>query len=165
VNIIIGEKAALYVYLTVGLILLFAATGIHTTVLRRLFKKADIKKVDGMGSNNFEKYVAYLYQAQGYRVKHTGKSGDYGADVIVKKDNKTTVIQVKHLERHVGVAAVQQVHTAVDYLNADIGVIITNSEGFTKEAEQVASRLGIALIGRRELAEMIVRVKSIKLQG
>jgi hypothetical protein len=57
----------------------------------------DAKHLNNLTPEEFEKLVADLLAASGYTdVRVTGGPGDKGVDIIAKRDNETTAIQVKH---------------------------------------------------------------------
>lgn len=48
----------------------------------RYFRLADVNIMDPF---DFEQYVGRLLEQQGYKVKITGKPGDLGVDIVLKK--------------------------------------------------------------------------------
>jgi hypothetical protein len=57
----------------------------------------DAKHLNALTPEEFEKLVADLLGASGYTdVQVTGGPGDKGIDIIARRDNETTAIQVKH---------------------------------------------------------------------
>ncbi len=70
-----------------------------------------------MNGYEFEYYLKKLFKSKNYKVKHTPLSNDQGADLIVEKDNITTVIQAKRYSKPVGNKAVQEVIAAKQYYN------------------------------------------------
>ena len=51
----------------------------------------------------YERYIGYLYEKQGYSVRYTGATdglNDLGRDLIVKKDGQTLIIQCKRWNPH-----------------------------------------------------------------
>ena len=48
-----------------------------------------------MNPQSFEKYVAGIYEKEGYDVTVTPYSGDYGVDVIAEKGGERIAVQVK----------------------------------------------------------------------
>jgi len=113
----------------------------------------DIDKMDGL---QFEFYLRALFKELGYKTMVTKGSNDFGADLIIKKNNKTIVIQAKRYKykRNVGIDAVQQIYTAIPYYKANKGWIITNSY-YTKNAKKLASVCGIKLFDRKKLVQFI----------
>src|SRR5690349_11886876 len=77
---------------------------------RRALKRAasELAAVDQMSGVEFEEFVAAQLRMRGWGVTHTASSGDYGVDLIARKDGTRMAVQCKRLARDVGVAAVQQ---------------------------------------------------------
>lgn len=121
------------------------------------FKKIDLDQVDVMDGFDFEAYVAGIYRALGYDACKTPDSGDFGADVIARKDNQTLAIQCKRYNAPVGIKAVQEVVGSLKYYNATKGIVITNST-FTFAAMTLAKVNDIDLIDREGLEKMIRHV-------
>lgn len=93
----------------------------------------------------FEEYVAKIFFKKGYFVETTKKSGDFGADIILSKNNKKIVIQTKFYSSSVGVEAVQQIHAAKGYYNADEAWVITNNK-YTAQAFELAKKVNVLLL-------------------
>ncbi|WP_233422723.1 restriction endonuclease [Pontibacillus halophilus] len=124
----------------------------------RLSGIGDIDKMDG---NEFERYLAELFKAQGYNVKVTPGSGDYGADLLLKGEEGIIAIQAKRYSKPVGISAVQELAAAKAYYSAKAGWVVTNSR-YTKPAMNLAVPNTIRLIEREELINMIVDLKKIE---
>lgn len=135
----------------------FITTGIKIS----RFKKSGIKDIDKMSGSNFEFYLAQLYKSRGYSVKITPGSGDYGADLLINKNNEYRAIQAKRYSKPVGVRAVQEVIAAKVYYECNAGTVISNSN-YTKNAITMANKTGIELIGRSQLMSMIIEMKNTK---
>tara|TARA_B100000575_G_C23102132_1_gene635899 strand:- start:508 stop:1497 length:990 start_codon:yes stop_codon:yes gene_type:complete len=108
---------------------------------------------------DFEQFIADLYQKDGYNVEKTKNSGDFGADVIVKKHGKKFVIQVKRFSKNnsVGVKDINQVIGAKNYYQADKAIVVTTSS-FSKPGKELASKTDVDLIGWESLKDMIVNI-------
>lgn len=117
--------------------------------------------VDEMDGYQFESYLAKLYEDLGYRVYRTGRSRDFGADLIICKDNKKTIIQSKRYKASVRISAVQEISAAKKYYNADATAVVTNSY-FTKSAEQLAEINHVKLITGDKLNRMIAKRDKMK---
>jgi restriction system protein len=123
-------EGKLYAIILTVLIVL-ACISLLWFMLRKVFIKSPLpsftmKEIDKMTGIEFEKFIGKLYNAMGYKTEVTQASNDYGADVIVTKDQIKTVIQVKNYKNPVGLGAVQEVNTAKGHYKADFdGVINT----------------------------------------
>lgn len=102
----------------------------------------------------FELYLENLFKEFGYKVKHSGKAGDQGADLILKFDDKMYVVQAKFYSNKLDNTPIQEVVGAIKYYNANQGIVITNSS-FTKGAENLAKANNVILIDGIELKKII----------
>lgn len=112
----------------------------------------DIDQMDGIA---FEHYLKPVFERKGYLTKVTQGSGDYGADLILRKGGKKYVVQAKRYNSNIGVTAVQQVVAAVKYYKANGALVVTN-QYFTPAAVKLAKVNGVRLIDREKLAKMNV---------
>lgn len=58
-------------------------------------RRAGIAEVDRMNGPTFERFLVSLFRRLDYRVEHTGRRGDFGADLVVAKGGRRTVVQAK----------------------------------------------------------------------
>lgn len=110
---------------------------------------------------DFESYVANIFDCLGYRTEVTKASGDCGKDIIMYKNNKKYVVEVKlyKVTSKIGRDKVQKLHSALIDTNADKAVFVTTSE-FTKEASEFAHKHGIVLIKGHDLVRLIEKAVS-----
>lgn len=101
----------------------------------------------------FEIYVSKILQSNGWEVRHTGKSGDQGADLLAEKDSRKYVIQCKFSSYPVGNSAVQEAHSGRGYHGAKFAAVVTNSD-FTRSARQLAAAVGVDLLNSTELEDL-----------
>lgn len=106
---------------------------------------------------DFENVLKLVYEYLGYDVETTKTSGDQGADLVIVKDGKRTVVQAKYYSGSVGNKAVQEVVAAMKMYDAQNGVVVTNSR-FTRQAITLAVANNIELIDGDKLKEMIASV-------
>jgi len=111
-----------------------------------------------MTGRQFEEFVGTLFASQGYSVKYTPTTGDYGADVILKKGQEVVVVQAKRYKQSVGVKAVQEVIPAIKMYKATAAWVVTNST-YTKQALTLASSNQVRMIDREELIRMSIEMK------
>ena len=136
---------------------LAAGTGIYIAGLlflrlieRHRLAGSSMKQIDKMTGEDFEKYLGILYEKAGYKVEYTPGTMDFGADLIVTKNGKKTVVQAKRYRHQVGEAAVQQALSGKGYYKADLCMVVTNSE-FTHAAKELAKRADVLLVNRWKL--------------
>jgi restriction system protein len=119
---------------------------------RRDLKRAasEIAAIDQMSGVEFEEFVAAQLRTRGWSVTHTGGTGDYGVDLIAKKNGTCMAVQCKRLSKAVGVAAVQQVVSGARQHRCNQATVVTN-QAFTKAARQLATTHRCRLVGREQL--------------
>lgn len=117
---------------------------------RKRYLESGIEDIDHMSGEQFEKYLMYYFNQHGYKSELTAKSHDYGADLILKKNNEKIIVQAKRYNRKVGIKAVQEAIGALSYYSASKGIVVTNSL-FTNSAIALAKKSGIDLLDRNSI--------------
>lgn len=117
-------------------------------------KANNISQVDKMTGEQFEIYCKGLFEKQGYRVSTTKRSGDFGADLVLEKNRRVIVVQVKRFKNNVGVSAVQEIVSALPVYKGQEAWVITNSY-FTSSAIQLARANNVRLLNRDDLLRMM----------
>lgn len=110
----------------------------------------NIEKVDIMDGVAFEQFLKRLFIYRGYNVSETARTGDFGADLLLKKDGRSTVVQAKRYNNNVGAKALQEIYSARHHYKADEMMVVSNAH-FTKQAQVMAEEQNIELIDREEL--------------
>ncbi|SFE33771.1 restriction system protein [Lentibacillus persicus] len=127
-----------------------------------LMKRSGIRDIDRMKGYQFEVYLQVLFKELGYRPVVTQKSGDYGADVVLKGRNKIVIQAKRYGTKHkVSMDAVREVLAAMFFYKAEEAWVITNSF-FTKQAKTLAKACGVTLLDRYELEAFIVKINPTK---
>lgn len=129
--------------------------------IKNLYLFSSIQEVDEMTGIEFEYFLFYKFRQRKYRVKTTPVSGDYGADLLLKKKREKIVVQAKRYQRDVGIAAVQEVIGSIAYYDADIGIVITNSY-FTPNAINLAKANQVILWDRKRLIMEFIEEASLE---
>jgi HJR/Mrr/RecB family endonuclease len=147
-----------------------AVLGVIATSVDTLLKEEEEKKrlldsgileVDAMTGKEFEQFLAVHFISLGYTVTLTQDSQDYGADLIIYKDDSKTVVQAKRSKNPVGIKAVQEVAGAVRHYKGNKGLVITNNR-FTENAYNLAESNELELWDRKRLIEFILTAKICK---
>ena len=125
---------------------------------KKRLQQSGIEEVDRMTGRQFEEYVGTLFVSQGYGVKYTSTTGDYGADLILKKGQDVIVVQAKRYQQTVGVKAVQEVIPSMKMYHATAAWVITNST-YTKQALTLAKSNQVRMIDRDELMRISIETK------
>ncbi len=89
----------------ISIIIIIILTLIERTKEKNEFEKlskSGIDQIDAMTGREFEIYLSVLFRNLGYKVKLTKASGDYGADLILKKSGLSIVVQAKRYKKKWG---------------------------------------------------------------
>ena len=127
--------------------LAFFATALVTFILWAVFRSrySRLAHAGELTGAQFEELVADIMKQGGFRhVELTKSSGDYGVDILAVRDSKSYAVQCKHLQKSVGVSAVQQVSAGVAFYGCDVGVVAISSH-FTQPARELAESTGVIL--------------------
>jgi restriction system protein len=143
-------------WLAIGVVL--AARVVGFLWQQRRLRRSGIREIKTMTGEQFERRLAILFRDLGYRVEPTGKRGDFGADLVVTKGKKRTVVQAKRWSKNVGVKAVQEANTARSMYRAE-GALVVTSSGFTKAARKLAASAHVELWDEPELVRRLLRVR------
>lgn len=127
-------------------------------------KRSGIAEIDKMNWREFEIYLGHLFRMHGYNAEVTQAAGDYGADLVIKKDSNKIVVQAKHYAKNVGLKAVQEIRTAMDHYGASAAWVVTNRD-YTQQAYTLAKSNGVRLVNREQLIEMILAVNPNQSNG
>jgi len=106
--------------------------------------------------DDFERLLYRLYEAMGYSVQLTGKTGDQGGDLIATKGQERILIQAKfYKDWSVGNKAVQEAAAAKNHYDCNKAIVITTSV-FTREATELAKTNNVELIQKDLLQQMLI---------
>lgn len=105
---------------------------------------------------DFEILLVKLFEAMGYIVQHTGKSGDQGGDLVANKDGDRVLIQAKRWKGAVGNEAVQQAIGAKGYYDCNKAMVVA-AANFTREAIELAKVNNVELVTKERLQELLSR--------
>jgi restriction system protein len=118
----------------------------------------ELKKLSG---REFEGYLAELFKSQGYQVEMTPSTGDYGADLILQKDQKHIAVQAKCYAGSVGVSAVQEALSGMAYYQCHSAWVVTTGN-YTPNAVELAKKSNVRLFGSNELGKLILQMQNQK---
>lgn len=147
-----------------GIAIALAAAGIilfslwRAAQYKQRMKEAGMDEIDQMTGRQFEEYIGTLFSSFGYDVTYTPVTGDYGADLILKKGAEIIAVQAKRYKSKVGVKAVQEVIPAVKFYDANMALVVTHST-FTKQAVELAEKNEVRMVGREELVRLSRQMK------
>lgn len=152
---IVASAVATVIVMFIGIVIAL----ISAADRKKRMKQAGIEEIDRMDGIKFEHYLKELYSMYGYKAVVTKASGDFGADLVLKKDGRKIVVQAKRYSKNVGVKAIQEIKAAQLHYNADESWVVTNSY-YTQAALQLAKSNSVILINRDKLIEQILEKKS-----
>lgn len=162
------------IFVIVGGILAFflgvaTIVSIHNSKKRERERQENILKsgmsdIDEMTGREFEYFLHSLYIRMGYSSKMTRASGDYGADLVLTKENEKIAVQVKQSINKIGLSAVQEVIGARGHYSTNGAWVVTNNY-FTKPARDLAASNGVILVDRDTLARHIISSKQLSNQA
>lgn len=112
----------------------------------------EVKSSDGIA---YEAECEALLREAGYMVEKTPFSGDFGIDLLARKNGLTYAIQCKCYSTPVGVGAVQEAAAGCLHYVADCAVVVALS-GFTAAARRLAASNSVLLIAATQLTELHV---------
>lgn len=145
-------------FLLMGLLTIFGKKALNWfswQLKKEKYLNSPLWKADNMSGEEFEEFLKAHLERNGYRVKLTPKTRDYGADLVMTNAEGTTLIlQAKRNKKDIGIKAVQEAIGAVSYYHAQKGIVATNHY-FTKSARELAQSSGIELWNRHDIERII----------
>jgi restriction system protein len=127
----------------------------------RRLRLAGIDEIDRMSGSEFERKLGVLFRSLGFRAEVVGAGGgDYGADLVISRRGKKTVIQAKCWKNNVGVAAVQEVVGARGFYDAHDALVVTNSR-YTRQARTLAAKNSVRLWDRDDLIAHLLKARKL----
>jgi hypothetical protein len=104
----------------------------------------------------FEIEVGRVFQRSGYVVERTGRAGDQGVDLLLRKDGRSVVAQCKAHKKPVGPAVVRDLYgTLVHHRHQEAWLVSTS--GFTPGAKRFAQGKPIRLVALGDLLREVRR--------
>lgn len=117
-----------------------------------------------LNPQDFERFIADLWQRQGWQTGVTSSTGDRGIDIIAERSfpySETCLIQAKCYSppNKIGSEEVRKYATLDQQENADTILIVTSSE-FTSPARSLGEDLGVKLISGEQLLAIIGEINA-----
>ncbi len=113
-----------------------------------------MRRIDTMSGAEFELFLARYFRGQGYKVEITQATGDFGADLILRKGSRSIAVQAKRWSRSVGVSSVQEVIAAGRYYRTTEAMLVTNST-LTRNAVKLATGTNVTVWARNTLIDKL----------
>jgi len=127
-------------------------------IIKEQIEIFDMDQIDSLSGEEFELLLKKLYEMQGYNTATTKKSHDYGADLVLEKKGKISIVQAKCYGKNVGIKAVQEIVAAKPHYKASDAFVATNRH-FSKDAIVLAIEHNVKLIDRDVLFSLVKKFK------
>lgn len=106
---------------------------------------------------DYERFVREICVSAGFECGMTPKTGDQGADLIVRKGRINIAIQCKYYSRPVGNSAVQEVIAGQKFYNCDYACVVSNQD-YTDSAKELARSADVELLSHETLIPYLKRL-------
>lgn len=125
------------------------------------YRTADLAAVDQMSSQEFLKYLNYLFRSAGFHVQFTPPVGNYGVDLVLTHptSEQRIAVQAHRTDEPVEAGAVLTVQASSLLYGCERAMVVTSGE-FSEEARQQAESIGVILVDRTRLQEFMVLTSS-----
>jgi restriction system protein len=156
----------LFAWLALAAMVLYLASFYSVAVIflrTRRFKLLELhqtmRDIQAMSWREFEDLVAANYQAKRYSVEPLGGDGpDGGVDLVVRKDNRMSLVQCKHWrDQWVGERPLRELLGVVTARGADGGVMVACGVFDDKALAFAKATDKLELIGGEQLRELVAR--------
>jgi hypothetical protein len=127
-------------------------SGVGIFLARR--KKPPQSFNESMSGQDYEYFVADIFNRSGCTTTLTKISGDHGADIFATKDSIKIAVQCKLYSSPVGNKSVQEIYSAKDYYDCHIACVVT-SHSYTQAAKSAARKLGVRLLHHDQIEEFV----------
>jgi restriction system protein len=126
--------------------------------LRTQARRADLKlsQLGSLSPEQFEEFVAEVFEALGYAVECVGGTGDEGVDLRLSRDGLRAIVQCKyHTQRGViGSPDLQKFLGSIHHSGSHKGYFVT-TRTFSLAAERFAAEHPIELVDGPRLVELV----------
>lgn len=102
----------------------------------------------------FVDLVAELFRRENYSVEITEGLKDKGADLLLRRNGETTVVQVKHWRKPVGMSAVREVVASKPHYKATKAMVVCSTK-FTQNSIALASDNRVQLFDELRLIKLV----------
>jgi len=120
----------------------------------RPIKGLTMDYIDKCDGEKFEKIIGDCLENQDFNIEYTKRSGDFGVDIIAKRNDLKIAIQIKRYSTVVSRHAVSDVVAGSKYYSCNKSMVITNNY-FTKSTIELARKTDTELVDRDRLKEWL----------
>jgi restriction system protein len=134
----------------------------HDLVFLPTSELSILERIRRLSWQDFEDFIAEIYQEEGYLVEKTGGSRpDGGYDLVLLREKTSVLVQCKHwLVYQVGVPKVRELAGSIHKVGATGGVFVTTGV-FTKPAREFATVMDIELVDGEALVRRFSNGKEL----
>jgi len=114
--------------------------------LHTLLKESIPNRFLNLSPYEFEEFIRQLFLDLGFGAEITKLTGDFGADILLRKGDRKIAVQVKRYDQNnkVGVQDINQIIGAKSYYGCDDCIFVTTSD-FTDQGVKLARQANIQL--------------------
>ena len=117
--------------------------------------KHRLEQLEKLTHDEFEEFIAEVFEALEFQVERVGGSGDDGADLKLTREPARSIVQCKYYKKGViGSPDLQKFLGTIHQSGSQKGYFVTTSS-FTLSAEKFAANQPIELIDGPRLGEMV----------
>ncbi|MGP9629207.1 restriction endonuclease [Halomonas sp. AOP42-C1-46] len=106
---------------------------------------------------DYEQECIEIFNDNGWTTMPTPVTGDMGADIIAIKRGLKVVAQCKNWSGKTNTKAVQEINTAKHYYEADVALIISETDQ-TRQSIEISSKLNVLSIRKEDIPELEVLI-------
>ena len=121
------------------------------------------REIGGLTPEEFEAFVASLFEKEGWQASLTSRSGDMGIDINLLRtsDGRRAVVRCKKYKGTVGQPVVRDLYGAMTHVKADEGYIVTTGR-FSSAAISFTKGKSIRLVDGEALLPWVRRYKPVE---
>lgn len=117
-------------------------------------KSLTVEQLYALSPQDFEHYVAELFERRGYTVEVRGRAGDLGVDLaLTRADGRKAIVQCKRYRHTIGPDIVRELFGTMVHERAVHGFLVTTAD-ISEGARSWAADKPISLIDGRALAAL-----------
>ncbi len=161
---LIPEPANTILFLLTGAALLAYCAGprllSYLRIQQALWTAQDVEVLRLLSPTDFESLVGAYFRQYGYRVEHTGRTGDHGVDLVVTPSSgEKWVVQCKRWKGVLGEPLVRDLYGTMFHENANRAFLITTGT-FSPAALTWVQGKPITLYDGQGLVRLVKRVQN-----
>lgn len=123
-----------------------------------------LEQIHNLDPGEFELFCAYLYEREGYTAYPTGRTGDEGVDVLLRRGGQTVVVQCKRYSGSVGQPTIRDLYGVMMHHRAEAAALVTTGS-ISEAARRWAADKSIQLIDGHDLISWARRALPAEVEG